>query len=192
MIHIPSPETNWWGTEITFSGDGRRVVTTASGGNWRNVVFSDVDTGKTSLTLTGHRSYVNAIVRFPDGKRIVTTSNDKTAKIWDATTGKEMLTLKGHGDYVSCAAVSPDGKRVVTGSRDKTARVWDAATGELLLTMRDFSAAVNSVDFSPDGKRIVVAVTDGTVRLYFSDAADADAQFARRDAARNRTAVRVQ
>ena len=34
----------------------------------------------------------------PDGKRIVSGSNDKTLKVWDAATGQEMLTLKGHTD----------------------------------------------------------------------------------------------
>ena len=32
----------------------------------------------------------------PDGKRIVSGSDDKTVKVWDAATGKEILSLKGH------------------------------------------------------------------------------------------------
>ena len=67
----------------------------------------------------------------PDGKRIVTASEDKTARIWDAATGKPIgEPLKGHEDAVCSAAFSPDGKRIVTASRDKTARLWDAATGK--------------------------------------------------------------
>ena len=35
----------------------------------------------------------------PDGKRIVTASSDKTARIWDAATGKPIgEPLKGHKD----------------------------------------------------------------------------------------------
>ena len=63
----------------------------------------------------------------PDGKRIVTASEDKTARLWDAETGKQIgEPLKGHTDSVLSAAFSPDGKRIVTASDDKTARLWDA------------------------------------------------------------------
>ena len=67
----------------------------------------------------------------PDGKRIVTASCDKTARLWDAETGKPIgEPLKGHTDACVSAAFSPDGKRIVTASADKTARLWDAETGK--------------------------------------------------------------
>ena len=65
----------------------------------------------------------------PDGTRVVTASDDKTARVWDAARGKPIGRLQGHGDRVNSAAFTPDGTRVVTASEDKTARVWDAATG---------------------------------------------------------------
>ena len=62
----------------------------------------------------------------PDGKRIVTASEDKTARLWDAATGKPIgEPLKGHEDSVKSAAFSPDGTRIVTASADKTARLWE-------------------------------------------------------------------
>jgi WD40 repeat protein len=65
----------------------------------------------------------------PDGKRIVSGSHDKTAKVWDAATGQETLTLKGHTNPVTSVAVSADGKRIVSGSEDQGARSVTAVTG---------------------------------------------------------------
>ena len=71
-----------------------------------------------------------------DGKRVVTASADKTARIWDAESGKEIAVLKGHGGIVLSAAFSGDGKRVVTASEDKTARIWDAESGKEIAVLK--------------------------------------------------------
>ena len=52
----------------------------------------------------------------PDGKRVVTASADKTARVWDAETGKPVGEPMTHGERVYSASFSPDGKRVVTAS----------------------------------------------------------------------------
>jgi hypothetical protein len=75
-----------------------------------------------------HEGAVNSAAFSLDGSRIVTTSEDKTARIWDAATGKELAVLRGHEGQVNSAAFSPDGSRIVTTSTDATARIWDAAT----------------------------------------------------------------
>jgi WD40 repeat protein len=64
----------------------------------------------------------------PDGQRILTGSNDGTAKVWEAVRGRELLTLKGPGPPINSVSFSPDGQRIVSGSWDKTAKVWEAAS----------------------------------------------------------------
>ncbi len=87
-------------------------------GYWNRLCHLDL------LTLKGHADYVSSVAFSPDGKCIVTGSDDSTAKVWDAVTGKETLALKGHKEIVTSVAFSPDGKRIVTGSWDNTAKVW--------------------------------------------------------------------
>ena len=118
------------------------------------------------LTLRGHSDIVWGVAFSPDGKRLATTSADKTAKVWDAESGKELLTLLGHSAAVSGVTFSPDGKRLATASWDKTAKVWDAESGKELLTLRGHSEFVSSVAFSPDGKRLATASGDKTAKVW--------------------------
>jgi WD40 repeat protein len=41
-------------------------------------------------TLTGHSNKVTSVAYSPDGKHVVSGSDDKTVKIWDSSTGKEV------------------------------------------------------------------------------------------------------
>ena len=51
---------------------------------------------------------VNSAAFSPDGKRIVTASDDKTARIWDAASGKPIgEPLKGHEDECEERGVQP-------------------------------------------------------------------------------------
>jgi WD40 repeat protein len=81
--------------------------------------------------LKGHTDSVRSAAFSPDGERVVTGSDDDTARLWDAASGLEIGPLKGHTSSVRSAAFSPDGKRVVTASNDKTARVWDVTWATL-------------------------------------------------------------
>jgi WD40 repeat protein len=67
----------------------------------------------------------------PDGRRIVTASENKTVRLWKVETGEPIgEPLKGHANSVFSAAFSPDGKRIVTASADETVRLWDSETGK--------------------------------------------------------------
>jgi WD40 repeat protein len=117
------------------------------------------------FTLHGHTGSVWSVAFSPDGTRLVTGCNDRTAKVWDARTGTLLLELKGHTERtVTSMAFSPDGTRLVTGggqwNMPGKVKVWDARTGTPLLELKGHMFAVESVAFSPDGKRI--ASTTGT------------------------------
>jgi WD40 repeat protein len=118
------------------------------------------------LVLSGHSGLVKSAVFSPDGSRVVTASDDNTARLWDPQTGAALGTLSGHTGLVNSAEFSPDGSRVVTASYDKTARLWDATTGAALTTLSGHTGLVNSAEFSPDGSRVVTASWDNTARLW--------------------------
>ena len=116
--------------------------------------------------LKGHTGYANSAVFSPNGKLIVSASDDKTVRIWDAQTGQELQKMEGHTSSVYSASFSPDGKRIVSSSWDNTVRIWDIQTGQLVMTLKGHTDLVLSAIFCPDGKRIVSASKDGTVRIW--------------------------
>ncbi|MCI0610754.1 MAG: helix-turn-helix domain-containing protein, partial [Anaerolineae bacterium] len=114
----------------------------------------------------GHTDAVLLVTFSPDGKYVLTSSVDKTARLWDAQTGHEVRRLMGHTDIVGYVAFSPDGKYVLTGSADKTARLWDVQTGAELRQFTGHADWVTGVAFSPDGKYALTGSADKTARLW--------------------------
>jgi len=144
-----------------FSPDGRRIVTVSS----RTVRLWDSETLKTVLELIANNNQLSAAFSF-DGSRLVTTSIDGTAHIWDAASGVHIMVLRGHEAAVLSAAFSPDGSRIVTASSDKTARIWDAKTGTEIAVLRGYDSSVLSAAFSIDGASIDTASSDSTARIW--------------------------
>jgi WD40 repeat protein len=130
-----------------------------------NALHRSILASRTRLILH-HDGQVWSVVFSPDGKRIGTASQDKTAKIWDAATGRLLLTLSGHTDSVNGIVFSPDGKRIATTSDDHTAKVWDAATGKELLTLSGHTDVVVRSSFSPDGTRLATTSWDHTTKVW--------------------------
>jgi WD40 repeat protein len=101
-----------------------------------------------------------------DGSRIVTASDDKTARIWDAATAEEIATLRGHQSFVISAAFNADGSRIVTASGDNTVRIWDVATAKEIAVLRGHEGFVFSAVFNFDSSRVVSASADKTARIW--------------------------
>jgi WD40 repeat protein/tRNA A-37 threonylcarbamoyl transferase component Bud32 len=102
----------------------------------------------------------------PDGRRIVTSSSDDIARIWDAATGHELLALQGSSAELNGALFSPDGQRILTVARDHTARIWSAVTGRAVLEFRGHTDKVFGAAFSPDGRHVVTTSWDKTARIW--------------------------
>jgi WD40 repeat protein len=119
-----------------------------------------------------HEAAVTSAEYSPDGTRIVTTSEDGNAALWDAGSGERIALLEGHSQPPEKAVWSADGSRVVTVAPDSTARVYDGGTGEPVSVITDADdPRLSDVVISADGS---VVVTSGFVhnQVRFWNAAD--------------------
>lgn len=117
--------------------------------------------------LRGHDGRIRSAAFSPDGRRIVTASEDQTARIWNARTGRAIgEPLSGHTKQINQAAFSPDGSRIVTASDDQTARIWDVESGRELRKLEGHTKSVRSAAFGPDGTRVVTASDDQFARVW--------------------------
>ena len=113
-----------------------------------------------------HFGSVNSVSFSPDGKLLVTGSNDNSLRLWDVASGKALKTFEGHQGRVNSVAFSPDGKQLASGSGDNSLRLWDVASGKVLKTFEGHQDWVMSVAFSPDGKLVASGSDDSSLRLW--------------------------
>ena len=102
----------------------------------------------------------------PDGKWVVTCSEDGTARVWDAATGEPVSQPMRHKDKLGHAEFSPDGRLILTGSQDGTARLWDARTGYPVSEPLKHDGQVTGIQFSPDGKRCLSIANSDRLRIW--------------------------
>ena len=117
------------------------------------------------LTLSGHHGLLNHVAYSPDGTKIVTTSDDYSARIWDAASGEQLAEMRVSEAAVQSAAFAPTGA-LLTGSMDGKIRVWPASDYK---KSREFAAhpgGVRSVAVSPDGRQLLTAGVDRTAKVW--------------------------
>jgi len=148
---------------------GLREVKSEHTPGWRSDVLDTLQRPIAQALLIGHAGMVVFAGFSPDGTRVVTASQDQTARVWNTDGSGESVALQGHTALVNSVSFSPNGIHVVTASGDKTARVWNAdGSGEPVI-LKGHGGEVLSTSFSPDGRRVLTASRDGTARIWNAD-----------------------
>ena len=88
-------------------------------------------------TLKGHSNWINDISFSPDGKAMITGSEDCSARLWNLRTSTCVAKLDGHSAPVRAVAFTPDGKAIVTGSKDTTSLLWKEVRREAVVQSRE-------------------------------------------------------
>lgn len=141
-------------------------------------------------SFQAHLDFIGALGVLPDGKRLVSASEDGTIRIWALSPegSLPLTTLEDHQGSVNDIAVSPDGKRLASASDDHTVKVWDLETLDCRLTLTGHTDYVSAVVVMPEG-RAASASKDGSIRIWDLASGDCLAVFAEHEAWVNALAV---
>ena len=120
-------------------------------------------------TMQGHTQAVRGVVHLPDGRQIITCSNDASLRLWDLESGAQIgNNWEDDGDQapVLTIALSPNGKTVASGSGGGMVKLWDIETRKVTVKCTGHADRVWSVCWSTDGMRVASGCLDGTVRVW--------------------------
>ena len=150
---------------VTFSPDGKYLIAGTEKNHaiaWDIVTFSELrrfNPEITDIPMESNFKYpaANSVEFSPDGKSLLTGSNDYTGFIFDFNTGRKIKKFKIYeGSCATCpvsASFSPDGSKVVFGNYDFVF-IYDSETAGILLTLEGESGDYGPAHFSEDGKYI--------------------------------------
>lgn len=65
------------------------------------------------------------------GELLITTSFDKTMKLWTTGGWQPLRVVEGHHDLITGVDMSPSGKYIATACADKTVKLWSTESMDL-------------------------------------------------------------
>lgn len=110
---------------------------------WNLSADSKRQSPTTAAQLGGHSGPVYGLSFSADNKYLVTTSADRTARLWGLETGSNLATYKGHNYPAWDVDFGPEGFYFATASHDRTARLWSC---DQIFPLRIFVGHLADVD----------------------------------------------
>ena len=102
-----------------------------------------------------HDHLANQVAFSPDGRHLVSSSSDHTARLWSIPDLKLLAVLAAQLDDVEMSAFHPRRELIATASRDHGARVYDFQ-GRLCVQFTGHTADVISIAWSADGTELIL------------------------------------
>jgi WD40 repeat protein len=123
--------------------------------------------------LRGHNDLVTSLAFNHDGSELVSTSTDKTGRVWDYSTGKTITVLNGHNAPVLSAAFNPFDNTIATSGKDGILQLWDIQKQtNIILESTPVQegiyspSTISDLEFSPDGTVLAEARLNGDINLW--------------------------
>ncbi|KAL3435890.1 coatomer WD associated region-domain-containing protein [Aspergillus tetrazonus] len=132
----------------------------------RTVKIWSLGSPHANFTLEAHETKgVNHVDYYPQADKpyLLTTSDDKTVKVWDYTTKALIATLEGHTSNVSFACYHPELPVIISGSEDGTIKIWHANTYRLEQSLSYGLERAWCVSYQRGKQGVALGFDDGAV-----------------------------
>jgi guanine nucleotide-binding protein subunit beta-2-like 1 protein len=158
---------------VTGSRDKTLMVWKLTGG-YEEVDESDSNRlyGVPLKSLTGHNHFVSDIALSADNLFCLSSSWDKTLRLWDLRAGKTSRIFVGHTKEVHSVSFSLDNRQIISAGADKTFKLWNTlADCKYTNETNNHSDWVSCVRYSPVAKNPYFATVgwDGRLKVWQSN-----------------------
>jgi len=121
--------------------------------------------GKLVSTLSGATDRVTQVEFSRDGQKVLASSMDGFARVWEVKSGQHMQHFSRHSGAVSGAAFTADHRTVVTAGADKSIRIEPFS---MQLAHVADEKQISDVALTSNGALLATAGSDGSVKIWNS------------------------
>ena len=122
--------------------------------------------GQPLKSFHGHNHFISSLALNSDGTKLISSSWDKTIRLWDVPSSKSELIFKGHTKDVLCLAFSHDERLIFSGGMDNSLMYWNTK-GERRFINNQFRGWVSCI-LNINRKKtnyLAVGSWDGSVKI---------------------------
>jgi hypothetical protein len=157
---------------LALSPDGKQLAAGSSADRTVNVwdLGKLAQSTKPTQVVENHADWVFGVAFLPDGKHLLTSSRDKTAKVWDLSAKESVSTFPEHQNTVYSVVSKADGKLVLSVGEDNQIRFWNpTGDGKQVRAAGGHTQRIHKVVMHPSKPLFATGSADRTVRIWNAD-----------------------